>query len=80
MSTFSQLHRKVLLQASWDLTQLLTPLLQACNKVSVAILIMEEITYSDLNLTEIGLVKFVNAMSCTFIQKSIIPTKENMCL
>lgn len=37
---------------------------------------MEEITYSRLNLTEIGLVKFVNAMSCIFIQKSIIPTKE----
>lgn len=38
MSTFSQIHCKVLLQASWDFTQLLTPLLQTCNKVPVGIL------------------------------------------
>lgn len=40
------------------------------------ILTIEEITHSHLNLTEIGLVKFVNAINCIFIQKSIIPTKE----
>lgn len=34
-------------------------------------------TYNHLNLTEIGLVMFVNAVSCKFIQKSIISTKQN---
>lgn len=37
---------------------------------------MKEMTYNHLNLTETGLAMSVNAMCCTFIEKSIIPTKQ----
>lgn len=46
---------------------------------SVVVLTMEEMAYNHLNLTKTGLVIFVNAMSCNFFQKSIIPTKQK-CL